>query len=72
MSPAISEFAVLEAHRLRQVNARLLFALQVARASLDDALQEAASEQREYCPRCEQMVKTIDDGETCAQCKLVL
>ena len=72
MSPAIGEFAVVEAHRLRQVNARLLFALQVARAALDDALQEAASDQHAYCPRCEQIVLTIDDGETCAQCKLVL
>ena len=72
MSAAIGEFAVVEAHRLRQVNARLLFALQLARAALDGALQEASSEQREYCPRCEQVVTTIDDGETCAQCKLVL
>jgi hypothetical protein len=27
---------------------------------------------REWCPRCEQRVRTIDDGETCAQCHLVL
>ena len=38
MSPAIGELAVMEAHRLRQVNARLLFALQVARAALDAAV----------------------------------
>ena len=25
-----------------------------------------------YCPLCEQVVRTIDDGETCSQCKLVL
>lgn len=25
-----------------------------------------------YCPRCHDRVPTIDDGETCAQCKLVL
>jgi len=72
MSPAIGEFAVQEAYRLRQVNARLLFALQLARAALNDALQAEASDRREYCPRCEQIVLTIDDGETCAQCKLVL
>ena len=28
--------------------------------------------QREYCPKCEQVVSTIDDGSTCAQCFLVL
>jgi hypothetical protein len=25
-----------------------------------------------YCERCEAFVQTIDDGETCAKCKLVL
>lgn len=25
-----------------------------------------------YCPRCERIVPLIDDGETCAVCKLVL
>lgn len=25
-----------------------------------------------YCSRCETFVQTIDDGETCARCKLVL
>lgn len=25
-----------------------------------------------YCPRCERFGPTIDDGETCARCKLVL
>ena len=61
-----------EVKRLRAVNSRLIFSLQIARAALDDALQEQASKQRAYCPRCEQVVRTIDDGETCAQCKLVL
>lgn len=28
--------------------------------------------QRAWCPRCECEVDTIDDGETCAVCKLVL
>jgi hypothetical protein len=72
MSPAIGEFAIQELARVQAVNARLIFALQIARASLDDALQAATSDQRAYCPRCEQVVTTIDDGETCAQCKLVL
>lgn len=71
MSPAIGEFAVLEAYRLRQVNARLLFALQVARAALEAALV-GPLERREYCQRCEQLVRLTDDGEACAQCKLVL
>jgi len=71
MSPAIGEFAVVEAHRLRQVNARLLFALQVARAALEAALVDPM-ERREFCPRCEQLVRLTDDGETCASCKLVL
>lgn len=71
MSPAIGEFAILEAHRLRQVNARLLFALQVAHTALEAALVEPI-ERREFCPRCEQLVRLTDDGEACAQCKLVL
>ena len=71
VSPAIGEFSVVEAHRLRQVNARLLFALQVARAALESALVDPI-ERREFCPRCEQMVRLTDDGEACAQCKLVL
>ena len=25
-----------------------------------------------YCKRCEEFMPTIDDGETCAHCKLVL
>jgi hypothetical protein len=71
VSPAIGEHAVIEAHRLRQVNARLLFALQVARAALESALVDPL-ERREFCPRCEQVVRLTDDGEACAQCKLVL
>ena len=71
MSPAIGEFAVLESYRLRRVNARLLFALQVARAALESALVDGIDD-REYCPRCEDVVHTIDDGATCASCKLVL
>lgn len=61
-----------EVKRLRAVNLRLIFSLQIARAALDDAVQERASKQRAYCPRCESIVRTIDDGETCGQCKLVL
>ena len=57
-----------EIDRLRAVNARLTFALQVARAALDAAV----TDDRAYCPRCEAIVRTIDDGETCGQCKLVL
>lgn len=57
-----------EIDRLRAVNARLVFALQVARSALDAAVVD----DRAYCPRCEAIVHTIDDGETCAQCKLVL
>jgi Zn finger protein HypA/HybF involved in hydrogenase expression len=73
MSPAIGEFAALEAERLRQVNARLLFALQVARAALDAAVtQTEVRPGWAWCPLCEQVQPTIDDGETCAQCKLVL
>lgn len=71
MSPAIGEFSVVEAHRLRQVNARLLFALQVARVALEAALVDPV-DRREFCPRCEQLVRLTDDGEACAQCKLVL
>lgn len=67
MSGPLGENAV-ETLRLRQVNARLIFALQVAREVLDAALID----DRAYCPRCESIVHTIDDGETCAQCKLVL
>lgn len=107
--------------RLRAVEARLLFALQVARTAIDAALVDATarrefwvnvypgqayqardtksecdqtaggdrlacvrvpyhdgqfdedrSVRREYCPRCEQAVRLTDDGEACAQCKLVL
>lgn len=72
MSPDIGEFAVQELARVLEVNKRLILALTIARAGLDDALQESASDQRAYCPKCEQVVLTIDDGETCAQCKLVL
>lgn len=78
MSPAIGEFAVIEAHRLREVNTRLIFALQAAREALDAALGGSRPVYAlpvyglAYCPRCDQVVRTIDDGETCAQCKLVL
>ena len=57
-----------EIDRLRAVNARLIFSLQVARA----ALEAAVVDDRSYCPRCESIVHTIDDGATCASCKLVL
>lgn len=41
------------------------------------ALQIAAANRRlppghAYCPRCDAVGPTIDDGETCARCKLVL
>ena len=72
MSPAIGEFAVLESYRLRRVNARLLFALQVARAALDAALVESVDARREWCPRCEQAVTLTSDGEACSRCLLVL
>ena len=71
MSPAIGEFAVVEAHRLRQVNARLLFALRVAQTALEAALVDGVDD-RAYCPRCDCIVHTIDDGATCASCRLVL
>jgi hypothetical protein len=40
------------------------------------ALQIAAANRRlpanyAYCPRCDMVGPTIDDGETCARCKLV-
>ena len=64
-----SLFVIQELNRVKAVNARLLFALQVARTALDAAL---APDDRAYCPRCEAVVHTIDDGATCASCKLVL
>lgn len=67
MSGPLGENAV-ETWRLRQVNARLMFALNVARAALDAALVD----DRAYCPRCEAIVHTIDEGATCASCRLVL
>lgn len=63
----------LEIDRLRALNARLIYALQCGRAAIDSGLGIAfPSPQPAYCPRCEQVVTTIDDGEACAQCKLVL
>ena len=37
-----------------------------------DAVRAAEDPRWAYCPRCEAVVRTIDDGETCASCKLVL
>lgn len=63
----------LEIDRQRSINARLIYALQCAGVAIDAALkQQVGAGDQAYCPRCEMMVATIDDGETCAECKLVL
>lgn len=86
MSPAIAEFAVLEAHRLRVLNSLLVAALAKiaevcngydleagwACAHARAALKLVPVDDRAYCPRCDAIVHTIDDGATCASCKLVL
>lgn len=64
-----------EIDRLRLVERRLLLALQLARTAIDAALGDRKLEpivEWAYCRRCETNVPTIDNGETCAHCKLVL
>lgn len=62
-----------ENERLKLVNQRLILALEAVlvatRAALDNA---KAADGWEYCPRCEQIQPTIDEGATCASCHLVL
>lgn len=46
--------------------------LRAREAGLNINPREKPIEDRAYCPRCEVTVHTIDDGATCASCKLVL
>ena len=49
-----------------------IFALTVARCALEEFGTTVVPDDRAFCPRCDSIVFTIDEGETCASCKLVL
>ena len=61
-----------EIDRLRAVNRRLIFTLTVARAALEEFGTTVIPDGMAYCPRCDNIVYTVDDGATCAACRLVL
>jgi hypothetical protein len=63
-----------KAHAIRKAKRELhlVSEAEIDRARRRDEAAVANSTDLAYCPRCEQIVRTIDDGETCGQCKLVL
>ena len=64
-----------EIDRIRAVNDRLMVALRIAHSAIEAALAAEVHNPDNgfgYCPRCGGVVRLIDDGETCCQCKLVL
>lgn len=47
-------------------------AIAAAIRALQSPAMVAEGETRAFCPKCNKIVSTIDDGETCGICKLVL